>query len=199
MRNFISPIFDDLWHDEQINENPVKRARLPKVRCGNGHRAVMTEVELVAYLEWQHPDEARELAVSQRRTTAVVSWCFGGLQTGELHAMRWEDFTEDFISGKQAKVGVSPRGVDAARGPRGRARARCRSFRALSKTGAVWLFPARPPPAAPKNVNEISAPGGNRTHDLWLRRPTLYPTELPARASRTLVPTVDLRKSSLPP
>ena len=31
--------------------------------------------------------------------------------------MRWEDFTEDFISGKQAKVGVSPRGVDAARGP----------------------------------------------------------------------------------
>ena len=25
------------------------------------------------------------------------------------------------------------------------------------------------------------APGGIRTHDLWLRRPTLYPTELLAR------------------
>ena len=25
------------------------------------------------------------------------------------------------------------------------------------------------------------APGGSRTHDLWLRKPTLYPTELRAR------------------
>jgi hypothetical protein len=24
------------------------------------------------------------------------------------------------------------------------------------------------------------APGGSRTHDLWLRKPTLYPTELRA-------------------
>ena len=27
------------------------------------------------------------------------------------------------------------------------------------------------------------APGGGRTHNLWLRRPTLYPVELRARKS----------------
>lgn len=29
---------------------------------------------------------------------------------------------------------------------------------------------------------ETGAPGGSRTHDLWLRKPTLYPTELRAQA-----------------
>ena len=28
--------------------------------------------------------------------------------------------------------------------------------------------------------NIIGAPGGSRTHDLWLRKPTLYPAELRA-------------------
>src|SRR5688572_11329327 len=32
----------------------------------------------------------------------------------------------------------------------------------------------------------IGAPGGSRTHDLWLRRPTLYPAELRARMYRIL-------------
>jgi hypothetical protein len=27
------------------------------------------------------------------------------------------------------------------------------------------------------------APGGSRTHDLWLRKPTLYPTELRAQVA----------------
>ena len=30
------------------------------------------------------------------------------------------------------------------------------------------------------------APGGGRTHNLWLRRPTLYPIELQARRERQL-------------
>ena len=29
-------------------------------------------------------------------------------------------------------------------------------------------------------LKEIGALGGSRTHDLWLRRPTLYPSELRA-------------------
>jgi hypothetical protein len=28
--------------------------------------------------------------------------------------------------------------------------------------------------------------GGSRTHDLWLRKPTLYPAELQAHTARTL-------------
>src|SRR5438128_5400002 len=31
-----------------------------------------------------------------------------------------------------------------------------------------------------------SAPGGGRTHNLWLRRPTLYPVELRARETASI-------------
>ena len=42
----------------------------------------------------------------------------------------------------------------------------------------IWAF-ARPPPQKPCG-QQNGAPGGIRTHDLWLRRPTLYPAELQA-------------------
>src|SRR5512143_2433213 len=32
------------------------------------------------------------------------------------------------------------------------------------------------------SLRHYGAPGGSRTHDLWLRRPTLYPAELRALA-----------------
>ncbi len=100
IRNVMAAVFDDLWRDEQIPENPVKRARLPKVQRDNRQRAVMTDAELIAYLEWQHPDPDFGLGVIERQTMAALSWCFGGLRTGELHAMCWEDFAPGFVSGK---------------------------------------------------------------------------------------------------
>ena len=33
-------------------------------------------------------------------------------------------------------------------------------------------------------VHDNGAPGGSRTHDLWLRRPTLYPAELRAHVTQ---------------
>lgn len=33
-------------------------------------------------------------------------------------------------------------------------------------------------------ANKNGGRSGNRTHDLWLRRPTLYPSELPARIGK---------------
>jgi hypothetical protein len=39
-----------------------------------------------------------------------------------------------------------------------------------------------------------TAPGGGRTHNLWLRRPTLYPVELRARKSNIVEATVLSRK-----
>jgi hypothetical protein len=32
-------------------------------------------------------------------------------------------------------------------------------------------------------ISYCGAPGGSRTHDLWLRKPTLYPTELRAQVA----------------
>ena len=55
-------------------------------------------------------------------------------------------------------------------------------------TAYYRLFP--PISASPRNDSNIPsmditlckiAPGGGRTHNLWLRRPTLYPVELRAR------------------
>ena len=34
------------------------------------------------------------------------------------------------------------------------------------------------------------APGGSRTHDLWLRKPTLYPAELRAQLTSALYQTI---------
>ncbi len=99
IRNFVSAVFDDLWRDGLVPENPVKRARLPKLKRDRRHRAVLTEGELASYLRWQHPKRHHQLAVEQRQTMAVMSWCFGGLRAGELHAMRWEDFSDDFATG----------------------------------------------------------------------------------------------------
>jgi integrase len=92
VRRHLRAIFDELWRAEQIATNPVDKARMPSMAKDERDRAVLTEGELVAYLEWQHPDERHQLAVQQRQTMAVISWCFGGLRAGELHAMRWEDF-----------------------------------------------------------------------------------------------------------
>jgi hypothetical protein len=35
------------------------------------------------------------------------------------------------------------------------------------------------------------APGGGRTHNLWLRRPTLYPVELRARETAIIIRWID--------
>ncbi len=92
VRFYLRAIFDDLWRDGQVEANPVERVRMPRIATDKRRRAVLTEAELVAYLAWTHPDDNHRLGVLQRQTMAVVSWCFGGLRTGELHAMRWEHF-----------------------------------------------------------------------------------------------------------
>ena len=100
IRNFLSAIFDDLWHAEAVAENPVKRARMPRMKRDRRRRAVLTEDELLGYLAWDPTGtNHRRLGVLERQTMAVMSWCFGGLRTGELHAMRWEDFDDGFTRG----------------------------------------------------------------------------------------------------
>ncbi len=98
-RRYLSAVFDDLWRSDLVAENPVAKVRPPKMRRDPRKRAVLTQDELVRYLAWVHPDDKHRGAVLERQTMSVVSWCFGGLRTGELHAMRWDDFSDDFASG----------------------------------------------------------------------------------------------------
>jgi hypothetical protein len=83
-------IFGLLWQDEVIRENPVARVKVPKVETDKRERSVLTDAELVRYLGWQHPEEHHGMAVLKRQTMACISRRFGGLRTGDMHALRWE-------------------------------------------------------------------------------------------------------------
>ena len=90
LRRVMNLIFSLLWQHEVLKENPVERVKVPNVATGNRERAVLTDEELVLYLGWQHPEEHHGMAVLERQTMACISRCFGGLRTGDMHALRWE-------------------------------------------------------------------------------------------------------------
>ena len=83
--------------DEVIETNPARDVRVKPLRGAERvpkkRRAILTNPELAAYLAWKHPDEQhpeRGLAVRERQTMALLARMFGGLRTGDLHALRWE-------------------------------------------------------------------------------------------------------------
>jgi integrase len=92
IRAAASVVFDSLWREEQITENPVKRAPRVKAPSDRRERAVLTDDELALYLAWEHPDPRFHVFVEQRQTMSVIARLFGGARTGDLHALRWESF-----------------------------------------------------------------------------------------------------------
>jgi len=106
LRRVMNLIFALLWQDEVISENPVARVKVPNVATDKRERAVLTDEELVRYLSWQHPEEHHGMAVLERQTMACISRCFGGLRTGDMHALRWESLDTE---GGQFRFGWAPR------------------------------------------------------------------------------------------
>jgi integrase len=92
IRAAASVVFDSLWREEQITENPVKRAPRVHGTADRRERAVLTDDELALYLAWEHPDPRFHVFVEQRQTMSVIARMFGGARTGDLHALRWESF-----------------------------------------------------------------------------------------------------------
>ncbi len=45
---------------------------------------------VIGYLGWQHPDERFQNAVLQRQVMSVLARTFGGLRTGDEHALTGE-------------------------------------------------------------------------------------------------------------
>lgn len=80
-----------------------RMARLLEQPSGDASAIVATPetyAELAIYLTWQHPAKHRRLAVLQRQTMSVLARVFGGLRTGDLHAMQWTHFdVPDFTMG----------------------------------------------------------------------------------------------------
>ncbi|HST56290.1 MAG TPA: tyrosine-type recombinase/integrase [Solirubrobacteraceae bacterium] len=78
------------------SDNPVDKATMPKFQeTVTKERAVLSDEELVIYLEWEHADDRYRGAVLERQTMACVARMFGGLRTSDLHALKWEGFDVD--------------------------------------------------------------------------------------------------------
>ena len=91
IRAAANAVFDALWRDEVIPDNPVARVKVPKGKRDKRERAVLTDAELAIYLRWQHPTERFRKGVLERQTMSIVARTFGGLRTGDLHALRWDE------------------------------------------------------------------------------------------------------------
>ena len=73
----------------------VKQAQAARIR------EVLTDAELFRYLSWIHPDERQRGAVLERQMMSLVSRCWGGLRTSDLHALTWPMMNApDFLVGQ---------------------------------------------------------------------------------------------------
>ena len=106
LRTVMNCRFKVALQDEMVDKNPVAVAALPKGKTDRRERAVLTDEELVRYLGWQHPLKQFQLGVLERQTMSVLARMFGGLRTGDIHAVTWSNF--DVVDGAFA-WGVAPR------------------------------------------------------------------------------------------
>jgi len=84
LRQDMASVLDTLLEYDVITENVVKRVRIPKnAKVDERPRVILTDDEFVRFLAW--PDLDSEL-----RLLALVSRCFGGMRTSDLHAWRWK-------------------------------------------------------------------------------------------------------------
>jgi integrase len=103
----LANVFAMLKREGSIPSNPCAEAELPKFKKTTRKvRAVLTDDELVRYLGWVHPEEHWQEAALERQVMACVARMFGGLRTGDLHALDWS--TLDTTDGRFA-LGWAPR------------------------------------------------------------------------------------------
>jgi len=84
LRQDLLCIFDRLWRDELIKENPVLKTSVPKFATEDARpRQILTDEEFAKFLMC-------EQVSLLLRTMALVSRTFGGLRTSDLHVWRWD-------------------------------------------------------------------------------------------------------------
>jgi len=93
----ISAVLGALWRAELLKENVCARVTVPDAlpeaaERSSKERAVLTDEELVRYLGWVHPEEPYQKGVLQRQVMSVLARVFGGLRTGDEHALVWDLF-----------------------------------------------------------------------------------------------------------
>ena len=77
----MSTVFDDLWRDEIVPENPVKKTRVPKnAPVDERERMILSDDEFNAFMAH---------ASGELRMMALASRTLGGMRTSDLHAWDW--------------------------------------------------------------------------------------------------------------
>jgi len=95
IRSAASIVFRVLEEEGGIPDgtNPAKDIRIPKMaKRDPRERAVVSDAELALYLAWDPPEGTFRVSAIERQVMASVCRMFGGLRTGDLHALRWEAF-----------------------------------------------------------------------------------------------------------
>jgi integrase len=93
VRQHMANVFRQLRAEGEIVASPTDDAVMPDFATTVvRERAVLTDSELAVYLAWENPEERFQGAVRERQTMACVARMFGGLRTGDLHALRWDAF-----------------------------------------------------------------------------------------------------------
>lgn len=83
VKNDLSAVFGDLWRDEVIAENPVKRVKLPKnLRVDGRARVILSDAEFAHFMAASGVPEHVHLVT-------LASRSFGGMRTSDLHAWDW--------------------------------------------------------------------------------------------------------------
>jgi site-specific recombinase XerC len=90
LKQYIANVFAMLKREGVIKVNPCVDAELPKFKKTTRKvRSTLTDDELFRYLAWQHPEDHWQEATLERQVMACVARMFGGLRTGDLHALDW--------------------------------------------------------------------------------------------------------------
>jgi integrase len=83
LKNDMSSVFDSLWRDEIIPENPVARVRVPKnATTDERTRVLLSDLEFDQFM-------ACAAVPAELRVMALTSRTFGGMRTSDLHAWDW--------------------------------------------------------------------------------------------------------------
>ncbi len=102
----IRNVFKTLVREGAVTANPTNHdaVALPRFKSeAKRERAVLTDEEFVAYVRWEHPLKEHRHAMLERQVMAYFARVFGGIRTGDLHALRWQDF--DLPDGPDAAGG----------------------------------------------------------------------------------------------
>jgi hypothetical protein len=90
LRQDLANVFSVLKRERVLDRNPADESELPNFSQEvRKVRAVLTDDELARYLAWTHPDETWRETTLERQVMACVARTFGGLRTGDLHALDW--------------------------------------------------------------------------------------------------------------